>query len=191
MWKKLYSNSGLILLAILAAGVWFSSGLSASPAESALSQFGAPSEKESQFQNLSGTPILVVKNEAVGNPPFRRDIYILLESKYFKKEILTKVFRDLSKKATDVNWVVISACSDKDVIHQKIHLDILLGACLHVEKFTDEEKKAWGLPTNSSLKKERVFDARYFANIDREFFHYTPVDRPEPLVEVVLRKDNN
>src|SRR5215475_13003742 len=24
MWKKLYSNSGLILLAILAAGVWFS-----------------------------------------------------------------------------------------------------------------------------------------------------------------------
>lgn len=24
MWKKLYSNSGLILLAVLAAGVWFS-----------------------------------------------------------------------------------------------------------------------------------------------------------------------
>jgi hypothetical protein len=35
MWKKLYSNSGLILLAVLAAGVWFSNILSLFPAKNA------------------------------------------------------------------------------------------------------------------------------------------------------------
>src|SRR5262245_39557127 len=102
MWKKLYSNSSLILLAVLAAGFWTSSGLSASPVESALSQFGVPSEKEWQFHNLSGTPIWVVKNDAIS-----RDIYILLESKYFKKEILTKLFTELSRKTGYENWVWI------------------------------------------------------------------------------------
>src|SRR5262245_26804587 len=187
MWNKFYSNSGLILLAVLAAGVWTSSGISASPAEIALFQFGVPSEKESQFQNLSGTPILVVKNEAVGNPPIRQDIYILLESKYFKKEILTKVFRDLSRKATDVNWVVIRASSDSDVLRQKMTIDILDSACFRWWTLTDEQKEALGLPTNSSVKKERVFDARYFANIDREFFYYTPAAGPGTFEEVVLR----
>jgi hypothetical protein len=92
-------------------------GLSALLAESALSQIGAPPEKEWQFHNLSGTPIWVVKNDAVGNPPIRRDIYILLESKYFKKDILTKLFTELSRKNTDVNQVVISAYSDKEALH--------------------------------------------------------------------------
>jgi hypothetical protein len=187
MLQKLYTNSGLILLAVLAAGVWTSGGLSSSPAESALSQSGGPSEKEWQFHDLSGTPIWVVSNEAVGHPPIRRDIYILIESKYFRKEILTKVFRDLSRKATDVDWVVIRACSDREVIRQMIIIDILDGACIPYWKFTDEEKKAWGLSTNSSAKKERVFDARYFAGFGREFFHYTPVAGPETAEEVVLR----
>lgn len=35
MWKRLYSNSGLILLAVLAAGVWLSAVLSFFPARSA------------------------------------------------------------------------------------------------------------------------------------------------------------
>jgi hypothetical protein len=188
MLKKLYSNSSLILLAILAAGAGTSSGLSASPAESTLSQFGVPSEKEWQFHNLSGTPIWVVKNEAVGNPPIRRDIYILLESKYFKKEILTKVFTDLFRTATDVNWVVIRARSDRDALRQRITIDILDSACLNWWTFTDEEKEALGLPTNSSVKKGRVFDAYYFAGFDREFFHYTPVAGPETVEVVVLRE---
>jgi len=44
MWKKLYSNSGLILLAILAAGVWFSNLQSLFPAKNApkYSDFDAP-----------------------------------------------------------------------------------------------------------------------------------------------------
>jgi hypothetical protein len=33
MWKKLYTNSGLILLAILGAGVWFSNLYPLYPAE--------------------------------------------------------------------------------------------------------------------------------------------------------------
>jgi hypothetical protein len=87
-------------------------GLSAFLAGSAFSQIGAPPEKEWQFHNLSGTPIWVVKNQAVGNPPSHRNIYILLEPKYFKKDILTKLFTELSRKNTDVNWVVINAYSD-------------------------------------------------------------------------------
>jgi hypothetical protein len=72
-----------------------------------------------------------------------------------------------------VNWVVIRARSDKDAIRQIITIDMLNGACLNWWTFTDEEKEALGLPTNSSVKKERVFDAYYFAGFGRELFYYT------------------
>lgn len=35
MWKKFYSNSGLVLLAVLAAGVWFSNVMPLLPARNA------------------------------------------------------------------------------------------------------------------------------------------------------------
>jgi hypothetical protein len=191
MWKKFYSNSGLILLAILAADVWTSSGFSASQVESALSQFGVPSEKEWQFHNLSGTPFWVVKNKVVGGNLTYQEIYILLESKYFKKEILTKLFADLSRKITVVNCVWIEVCSNKETLRQMIITEFLSSRCLDWGVFTDDEKKALGLPIMSSAKKERVFEAHYSALPGKKFFYYTPVTGPETMEEVDIGSKAN
>jgi hypothetical protein len=190
MWKKFYTNSGIIMLAVLAAGVWTSNGLSASQAESVISQF-VPSEKEWQFHNLSGIPIWVVKNEVVSRNPTSQEIYILLESKYFKKEILTKVFAEMSRKTTDVDWVTISAYSDKKVLRRMIIIDELDAACIDWRKLPDKAKEALGLPIKSSVKGKGTFYARYFAFYSKNSFYYTPVAGPETVEEVVLSKDND
>jgi hypothetical protein len=140
---------------------------------------------------LSGTPVWVVSNKAVGNPPIRRDFYILLESKYFKKEILTEVFTDLSRKATDVNWVTISANSDKKVLRQMIIIDTLDASCMDWRKLPDKAKEALGLPIKSSVKEKRTFYARYFAGFGRNSFYYTPVDETKTVEEVFLGKEND
>src|SRR5262245_5603750 len=65
MWKKLYTNSGLILLAVLAAGVWTSNLLSLYQAKNVAPQgltaedrirIWKEEQKEKQAQSPSPTP---------------------------------------------------------------------------------------------------------------------------------------
>src|SRR5262249_1532561 len=125
--------------------------------ESVLSQpIIGSSKKDWQFDNLSGTPVWIISNEAIGNPPLQRVIYILVESKYFKREVLTQIFTGLSRKITDVNWITIEAYSDKEILRQMIIIDRISGADIDWRTLTNGEKKSLGLPVNPLEEKERV-----------------------------------
>jgi hypothetical protein len=152
------------------------------------------SKKDWRFDNSSGAPVWIVSNKAVGSPPLRRDIYILIEPKYFKREILTKVFADLSRKLSDTNGVTIEAYSDEESLHYSIVLNKLSNLEIDWNSLTASDRKSLGLHINPPVRKDRIFRAHYFVDPSREFFYYTPLAKPAKSNDVewvVLREDKD
>jgi hypothetical protein len=112
MWKKFYSNSGLILVAILAAGIWFSNitALFSGKRETAATPTPATSQvpKRVDFEAASGSPSPTPSRSAV--------------------EIFEQEKRELEKFLSDNPPANATArCADGTYSHSKTRR----GACSH------------------------------------------------------------
>jgi ankyrin repeat protein len=146
------------------------------------------SEKEWQFDNSSGVPVWIALNSTTNTLPFGRDIYILLDKDYFKRESLTRLFTHYSEKYGDPVWLIIQAFSDKETLRQVMVIDKLSGADIDWTKLPDSFKRGYGLPLDLNQKKNHGLHARFYRDLSKEYFDYTPSLRSKALDRVFLRK---
>jgi len=140
--------------------------------------------KDWQFDDLSGVPFKIASNSVHSGK--RRDIYILLDKRYFQKETLHQVFSYLSKKFPEPMWLVIEAFSDSEDLRLSIIIEKLSSSDIDLATLTDADKKYYGLPSDLAGLPSG-FHAYFHRDADREFMDYVTALKSRKYERVVFR----
>jgi ankyrin repeat protein len=145
-------------------------------------------EKEWQFDDSSGIAVYIAGHSTIGEPPERRDIYLLIDKSHFDKENLVRMFTYYAKKYDHPVWLTIKAFSEKESLRVKMVSSVLDGADIPWETLPDFYKKKYGLPSDLSKWKMRGLYAWYWRDNVDEYFDYTPGPGSQTFDRVTLKR---